>query len=196
LTPALFGPIFVAIRYGGTMFHCRIWLMAEALRCLLFPIIVVAAMRLSASRPELCRKYARAVAVVLLAFSCVQVATGILRSGRNDAIGELHRWNGHIFLIAAWLFAPFAIGVLWQQKFRRRPGLAIAQSLLLMMVVAAVLLASFTGYLGPSYTNMLAEETRHRFRVLHFYVFPGAMAVLLLGWWWFLRRPQDSETSL
>ena len=159
--------------------------MNELVRLLLFPAIVLAAWLISRKRNASARKSARLMSVFLATILVCIAVTGWFRPVGEAA--TIHRWAGHALVLAAWLFVPFAVGVALQHHIHQRPIGAIAQVLALLLLLGLTLLASFTGYLGPSHADQLTQETRNRFHVLHLFVLPGLVAVLLAFWFWFFR---------
>jgi len=114
---------------------------------------------------------------------CILV-TGCFHSDNSAA--RIHWWAGHLLVVAVWLFVPFAIGVVLQQLIHQRPVAAIIQCFGLLLFLGLALVASATGYLGPSHQPQLYEESRNRFVVLHCYVLPGTICAALIGWFQFL----------
>jgi cytochrome bd-type quinol oxidase subunit 2 len=166
---------------SGSLGFCMI----EAVRLLILPVIVVAAWLFSRRHSELARKSARLISLLFAFALAVMALTGWVQS--QETIATIHRWAGHAFLIGAWLFVPFATGVLLQQQLRRRPVLAIAASASMVLLLGLVVAASITGYLGPSHQEHFSDETHNRFIVLHFCVLPGLISLLLIAWFWSLR---------
>lgn len=167
--------------------------MTDIVRLLLFPAIAVGAWFVSRRHRGLARKSARTLAgLVAMVLLCVAVA-GWSLSGEATAV--THRWAGHALLIVVWLSVPFGVGVSLQRNFRQRPIVAIAQSLGFFALLGAVMLASFTGYLGPTRTAYVDGATYNRFKVLHLFVLPGIIAILTLGWCWAFRPCNDDFTN-
>jgi quinol-cytochrome oxidoreductase complex cytochrome b subunit len=160
---------------------------ADVLRFLLLPAILVAAWLFSSRYPERARQAARLFGVILAISLIAIAATGYRRLITQDIA---HGWFGHGSLIVAWLTAPFAIGVILQRRIFQRPIWAILQSLMILAVVGLNLMAGFTGYLGPSQSNV--EETINRFYVLHTVVFP-CLCLAFLGVWIAIFRPEGKS---
>ena len=107
---------------------------------------------------------------------------------------DLHKWLGHGLVIAAWFAIPFIIGVSTKTSFRRGVAKAIGKVVLLLLMLLVVLLASFTGYMGPSHIAAPNEQTATRFKVLHLFVLPSLIAILIcMTYWW--MRPDKQKTS-
>jgi len=87
----------------------------------------------------------------------------------------------HGLLILDWSAIPLAIGETLARA-RTRPIAAAARASGLLILLVVVVLASITGYLGPSYGPIDAMNVR-RFQVLHYWVWP-ALAVALVIWWY------------
>jgi hypothetical protein len=84
--------------------------------------------------------------------------------------------------------ASTVIGIALQRGIRHRPLTAVGQVSALLVLIAAALLATFTGYL-VSDGNPIGEETRNRFIVVHYFFLPGVISLLLAAWFMlFFRR--------
>lgn len=156
--------------------------MNEVLRLLSFPAVALIGWLVSCRNSELARKSGRALPVVL-----VGIFLGVAISGwmaRGPAVSSVHKWTGHGLVIAVWLFVPFSAGVALQRHIPPRPRIAITQLIVVLLLLGAVLLSAFTGYLAPSDTEDVARETRHRFIVLHLFALPSLIAILLCIWHW------------
>lgn len=101
-------------------------------------------------------------------------------TGPND----VHRWAGHGMVTLLYLCVGFSLGVLLHQKITRHPILAVIQSLALLLCLAVSVSASLTGYLDvePSANPVIAEENHNRFIVLHMFLLPTILLVLLGIW--------------
>jgi hypothetical protein len=159
-----------------------------------FPVIVAAAVLLSRRWPIAMRRVSLCLAYAIgTTLLCIAVS-GLAHNWRPAAMA--HRWLPHGLLIVAWNAIPFAIGVTLA-GIRLRPAVATARSLGLLLLLAALFVASFTGYLGPSYGPM-DVMTLDRFRVLHYIVCPPLSIALSIGWYHGLDadgrpRPLDHE---
>jgi cytochrome bd-type quinol oxidase subunit 2 len=142
---------------------------------------------------KLSRKAARFMPVMAALILCVIAVTGWFPSAGNDL--PTHRWAGHALVILAWLSVPFAMGVLLQQEFRKRPTAVFSQAITFVVVFCIVSLTAFTGYLGPSNLQNVGEETLNRFKVLHLYVLPAILLALLVQWWWYFRPNKGDQTE-
>ena len=167
--------------------------MSEPVRLLFFPLIAVVACFLSSRKGESARKAVRVLSIIAAAVFLIIAATGVARS--QSTASRLHEWSGHALVIAVWLFVPFSVGIGLQRNIRRRPGLAIAQTTVLLSLLALVSLASLTGYLGPSHFEDVSVETRNRFAVLHPFVLPSLVAALLTAWYWLFRPHPPRATE-
>jgi cytochrome bd-type quinol oxidase subunit 2 len=136
---------------------------------------------------ESARKAVRVLSVIVAAIFLAMALTGLARS--QPTAYSIHKWSGHALVIAVCSFVPFSAGVGLQRNIRRRPGFAIAQTIVLLSLLALVLLASFTGYLGPSHVEDVSESTRNRFTILHLFALPSLIAILLTAWYWLFRPP-------
>lgn len=128
---------------------------------------------------ERSRRIAGLLPIVAVGALCCLVPTGVLR---NDRLADMHSWVGHALGSFLWLSVPFAIGWLLERDIRRRPVRAIVRSLAPLSTLALGLLASATGYLGPTHSAAISEETRNRFQVLHLFVLPTLLTLLLVIW--------------
>lgn len=166
--------------------------MIESLRFLLFPFLMVVGWMVSARRAEVARRSVRLLSMIVATIFVIIVATGLAR----NELGRLnvHLWAGHAIVIAMWLIAPYSMGVALQVNLRRRPAFAILQVIIVILLLAAVLLASFSGYLAPSDVDGIAEETRNRFTVLHLVATPLLVAILL-GTWCLTFRPHSQGAT-
>jgi hypothetical protein len=160
---------------------------------LLFFGIIAVAWYVAAMWGELARKIARLLPIAPGIVFGILIVSGWGRA--LGAAGDAHRWVGHAFVIVLWLCVPFAIGALLRLYFRSRPVVAIVQLVTLLLVLCIGLLASFTGYLGPSHIDAIAQETHNRFVILHLYFLPALFLVLLIEWWWFFR-PTPSKKDV
>jgi hypothetical protein len=97
---------------------------------------------------------------------------------------EIHRWTGDGLVIFLWLGVPFAGVIVLHQKLARKTVIAVVQTL---VVVTALVFASFTGYLGPLRNLDNLEETNQRLVVLHEVVLPTMLSLLLVTWLFALR---------
>ena len=158
----------------------------ESVRFLLFPLIAVVGWFLSRRNDEFARRVVRVLSVIVALLFVIIVASGWLRP--QPAAFSAHKWASHGFVITMWLFVPFSLGAALQMNLRRRPGVATAQIIVLLLLLAVGLLASFTGYLAPSGVEDIPEETKNRFVVLHLFAAPSLIAILLVAWW-FLFGP-------
>jgi cytochrome bd-type quinol oxidase subunit 2 len=173
--------------------------MAETMRWSLIAGLFVAGWLLSKSHREAVRKCARVLPVAAGMILVGLTLTGWLRLVADPF--EIHRWAGQALIIVVWLGIPFAVGVLFQRHFRRRPIASICQLLTLLFLFALVFLAALTGYLGPSHANEtgqqirnVSEETRTRFNILHLFVLPGLCFALLIQWWRLFAPATDDRT--
>jgi cytochrome bd-type quinol oxidase subunit 2 len=160
------------------------------------PKIAVASNDDDRSWSTIARRAVRILSIISAAIFLVLVTTGLARRSQ-PAASSVHKWSGHALVIAVWCFVPFSVAVGLQSNFRWRPGLAIAQTIVLLSLLCVVLLASFTGYLGPSYNASVSEETRNRFTVLHQFALPTLVATLLTASYWLFgpHRRQAAESS-
>ena len=157
--------------------------MLDFLRFLLFPAIVVIAWQLALRWPATARRIAWLLAAATGIFLLTLAVTGLVRPAGVTA--DIHKWTGHGLVIFIWLAVPFTIGVVLRSVGQRRSGIAV-KILALLALFGIALLASMTGYLGPSHgTGDL--ETLHRFNVLHQLVLPGLAAGLTLYWFRLLQ---------
>jgi hypothetical protein len=112
-------------------------------------------------------------AVGLVALSVSGVLHGIAE------VGLFHRWLAHGTFIFNGLTATMICGVLVQMR-QRNPSVRLTLGIvLLVLLVFATWLGAVTGYLEPSGEDLVAQETRNRFIVLHFFFFPACIAALL-----------------
>src|SRR5262245_54290912 len=138
--------------------------MAELVRLLLFPALVVVAWLWSRQSPVFTRNLARQLSYTLAAIVAFIVVTGLYHSEKSAA--RIHLWVGHAFTSVVWLFVPFAIGIVFQQAIRPRSVAAIVKCFNLLLFLGITLLAAITGYLGPTHQQDIGEESYNRFVVL------------------------------
>jgi hypothetical protein len=160
--------------------------MPIVVRLLLFPAFAVAGWYFSRGNRDLARQGARTICGVVIVGLAACVLTGMHHG--NATAGEIHRRLAHGLMILAWMGVPLSIGAWLERNFSERPFRAIGGTLVLLALLGLVLFASFTGYLGPSHTNMLSEETHNRWRVSHLFALPGLVFALAAAWWWMFRR--------
>ncbi|QDU94538.1 hypothetical protein [Lignipirellula cremea] len=154
----------------------------DLLRLLLIPLLLAMGWFLSAG---LGAPLSRVVGMLPVVATSVFLATLISGITRTPSEGSsVHGLCGHLMLIVLWLLVPFSIGVAVQRNIFRRPGLAMLQSLVLLALLGLTLLTTFTGYLWPGLADALQEERRHRWIVLHLFVLPVLLAVLIAAWYW------------
>ena len=154
-----------------------------------FPMIVAAAALLLSWRwPGAMSRASRCLAV-----ASGVVLLGIMATGwghRPGPVAATHRWLPHALIILEFYAIPLAIGVALAYP-RGRPLAKAARVLGLLAVLGAILIESFTGYLGPSYMGPSNEQinamTLRRFRVLHYWVLPSVAIVLVILWYRGLR---------
>jgi hypothetical protein len=129
----------------------------------------------------------------------VLIGTGMLRvPGSHTA--TVHRWLAHGLFIFLWLAAPGAIGVILNQAVRLRPLRAVLGVACCLLAVLLTLVASFTGYLPlpgseglPEPERFQSEETRNRFVVLHYFLFPSLCVIVTFGWFLVVALPAPSN---
>lgn len=147
---------------------------------------------------ELARRCARSVFAISILVLLALAISGAFHD--REAARSFHRWTAHGITIFLWLAIPFAIAVLLQQNFRRRPSAAIAQLIALLLVFGSTVLCAFTGYLWPTGSeNAVGEETLNRFLILHLFVFPATTFALCVESYWYFGRtnsPAPSDSSI
>jgi hypothetical protein len=115
--------------------------------------------------------------------------TGFFREGAADP--RLHRHLAHPLVVAVFGLTVFGIAALFNcngGRTRRRTAL------LGVVTTGCVMLAAYTGYLGPSGSDIpMAPHTRQRFMTLHEVVLPLAGGVLLGLWCWSAARGPASN---
>lgn len=122
-----------------------------------------------------------------LGFFCLAIAIVIALSGILHGppfMKSLHRWGGHGLVIALWCFWIFALGVSGEQTKSRGAGILLARITVITLALLLGLLASFTGYLGPAHDPEIGRDmdTYNRFIVLHMFIVPTLLAILLGLW--------------
>ncbi|MEX0712402.1 MAG: hypothetical protein WD278_08630 [Pirellulales bacterium] len=160
-------------------------------KLLIFSALVPIGWLLPWRRPELARKSARILALMLAILLAPLAVAGWLHQAAPQA-ALLHRWGGHAFVILAWLSVPFSVGALLQRSVRRRPFSAALQALLLLAFLGLSILAGFTGYMGPTHVQPADQETQMRFTVLHLFALPGLIGAAAAAWLW-LFRPSSKK---
>lgn len=149
----------------------------------------------SARWPEATRQAALMASLVCALCFAPVVASGLLRD--YGALPEMHKWSAHVLVILLWLAIPFASGAALERHLKSRPLPTIAQVLALLLLLGAALLASFTGYVGPTHVQHIRQETLNRFLVLHCVALPILMGILLAAWFWsfFRASPRHSHAE-
>jgi hypothetical protein len=120
-----------------------------------------------------------------LGFICLAIAIVIALSGilhEPPFMKSLHRWGGHGLVIALWCSWMFALGVSAEQTKSRGVGILLARLLVITLALLLGLFASFTGYLGPAHDPELGRDSHNRFIVLHMFIVPTLLAILLGLW--------------
>lgn len=133
------------------------------------------------------------MAALLLGFLLLLLVTGLPHA--SDLLAYVHRWTGHVLVILLWICVPFAVLALAIGKLWRFPLTTIGQGFVLLLAIPVMLLASFTGYLGPSYDPLMNEETRIRFLVLHCFILPALLTCLLVAWFFIFRSGHAEPRS-
>jgi hypothetical protein len=120
----------------------------------------------------------------------VIITTGFLRQPAWSR--SIHLWLSHALLIGEWLILPPVIGITWA-RIRGRVRVAVASTLGFLGLLGALLLASITGYLGPSNGpyDLLALR---RFQFLHYGVMP-LLVMAIVGWWYASLAPERRPTA-
>jgi hypothetical protein len=107
----------------------------------------------------------------------------------------VHRWSAHGTVIFAWLFFPLAIGLRYASGSGSWRFVA-----LISVIFLALLLTSFTGYLGPATAaeqgELVGEETQNRFIVLHMGVLPAVLCLLGGVWLWLAWQRERRVTAV
>ena len=158
-------------------------MMTELAKLLALPTLVIIGWLASSHNPNAARLAARLLGVIFTVLLLCFGLSGWLHS--MDLAFQVHRWGAHAFLILVWLSVPYTIGVVLQQHIRRRPLAASIQCFLTLLFLGLILFATFTGYLAPPLDEPFAEQTYHRFVVLHMVIVPACIAMLLVEWIWF-----------
>lgn len=165
-------------------------------------LLFVGGWLLSRAKPVFARQLSCIQLYAALATILVLLVTGVMRN--DGRWGEAHRWTGHSLLIGMWLSGPLIIAGILQREWRQRPLVAIGNAVVWGALILLIFSATVTGYLGPSYqlwddpnvAEQLREATNNRFRVLHLYILPATIIVLML---WSRRmlqsRHQENETK-
>jgi hypothetical protein len=172
--------------------------MADAFECLIwFFGMAVCGWKAVEHRPDAARKVTRTFPLVAAALVGWLTVTGFVVT--DSPVPTSHRGAANVLTVQLWLCVPFAIGGLFQGAVRYGVWRTAIQFLILLMVLGLGFLTAFTGYLGPTHTGPVGEETRNRFEVLHKYALPGLLTALLAEWWWFFRprnrRKADDVTA-
>lgn len=142
---------------------------------------------------ERARKVMRVGAACLGVHWACLVVTGVFRLTSPAMFS--HRWAAHALVNALWWIVPFGIGAICSHRFATRPIVSAMQVIAGVILLCAGFLASFTGYLGPSFPENLREETALRFRTLHLVFLPAVGGALILNWWHFFRPRKFSSAS-
>ncbi len=158
---------------------------------LLFPLGLIFVGRLaSAWRPEIARRAARVLMLIWIVGLAILALSGFMRSDTDNA-AEIHKWSGHSLLAAAWLVVPYVVGAVSQRLGQSNPSQVVGVVTVLSVLFGLTLLESFAGYLGPSHIandgNAVTDETKLRFQVLHLFVLPITIGLLLAVVVWLLR---------
>ena len=152
--------------------------MNDAMPLVWFPITVAVGWLLSRKWPKAARRFARSLSALIATILVTLVATGLMRSTGFSA--SVHKWSGHGLVIFAWNSVPFGMGVALVRG-RQHPFAGLVQTLAVSFLLIVTFLASVTGYLGPL-RGQVDPMSLHRFRVLHYWVFPGLALGLTLFW--------------
>jgi len=129
------------------------------------------------------------VGILAFVFAGV-VFTGVsLPEFSDSAWAQIHSLAGR-FLVQATLVAfGLSLAVIIQRVIKRKRLLVGVRGSVPLFTLLMVLHNSFTGYLGPSKGDYSLESDTHlRFRFFHLFAQPIVVGVLIVGWWWMLRR--------
>lgn len=165
--------------------------MFNLLRFALLPALLAMGWWASRRHPRIARLGAWGTALCFKVCLGILVVTGCFH-GQPD-MAWVHRWGAHAMVILAWLTIPLAAGILLAQDLRLRPVAALWWCVVAFLLFAMLVLASLTGYLGPTTQGPLDADTLRRFRTLHFAVLPGVIVGLLIVWMK-LARPTSPKT--
>jgi uncharacterized protein YhhL (DUF1145 family) len=152
--------------------------MGEAASLLWLPAGLAAGALLARLRPSSARRVFHGLAGITCGVLGLIAVTGI--AWEPGAVASVHRWGSAAVIIFEWMVLPLAAGFALASPHRRPVGRALSV-LMLMALLGTTLLASLTGYLGPSRGDV-DPMTLRRFRILHYGVFP-ALTVGLAVWW-------------
>ncbi len=151
---------------------------------------------LSEHQSEWARKGARFTALLAVAHLLFIIISGFFHEWGN--LGPIHKFAAHLLTIELWWTIPFSIGVALQRNFLSRPIFAIGQFIFFVGVFCLTLLASISGYLGPSHASYISVESYNRFRVVHFWVLPTLCILICTGWYLCFpaKRSINKDSSL
>jgi cytochrome bd-type quinol oxidase subunit 2 len=158
---------------------------------LVYAGLIVAGGFASHRQPEATRRVARGMAALALVTLALLVVTGLMRPRGTES--EIHRWGAHLFVMFLSMGLAFSWGVLLQSQLRSRPWATSLRSLALFACAVVAMLASVTGYLGPGHDPTAAEESHNRFVVLHAFMLPTVLGLLLVAWWRSFTPPRTAE---
>ena len=131
--------------------------------------------------PAAMRRVVEGAIWLLGALLIVEIVSGLVMLAAGwPLLVAAHRWAAHLMVIIASTMMGASLALLIRH-FRRAPGAAILFCLVSFAAVALVFLASFTGYLGP-FAPGADQETKNRFFVLHVFIAPILLALLVPFW--------------
>ena len=162
----------------------------------LAPLTGFLAWRLTSREVQFSRTISQMSLLLVVAALAALIFTGALRS--QGLTQDIHRITGLLICDLVCLAVPFILGALFQQRLKKRPLEVSLYTLCLLLLVGVVILSSLTGYMKPTDDGMrnaqLSEqrqidmelvraESLNRFKILHFYLFPSVVLVLLGCWY-------------
>ena len=110
-----------------------------------------------------------------------EIVSGLVRHANDEPLLLAgHRWAGHLLVILAWAIMGASLAIVIRH-FRSARGTAILFCLVSIAAFAFTMLGSFTGYLRP-FAPDADPETQNRFFLLHAFVPPIILAIIVPFW--------------
>ncbi|MEZ6121449.1 MAG: hypothetical protein R3C28_33505 [Pirellulaceae bacterium] len=137
----------------------------------------------------------------LLGVLVLQFIVGMLLTSPTS-MPPVHRWLGHLWVIAVWCVMSGCLGVALSPPFRRHGVIRMLQAATMLLLQLLSSLAAMSGYLADGYDIVITsgldfdQASSNRFLVLHQILLPTLCGLLLLFFRWSLRRKSESDSDL
>ncbi|MCA9200867.1 MAG: hypothetical protein KDA87_25185 [Planctomycetales bacterium] len=137
---------------------------------------------------------------ILLGILVLQFVLGMLLTS-PASMPPVHRWLGHLWVIAVWCVMSGCLGVALSPPFRRHGVIRMLQAATMLLLQLLSSLAAMSGYLGQGNGvlgtyGVFDQASSNRFLVLHQILFPTLCGLLLLFFRWSLRHSSESDPVL